>query len=242
MHDQRQRPDRKPDFVTIALVTVAVVSLVVVISELLTVDGPETTEMPVLLGAPLHTGVGVPEGFTDPRGPERGPTPLEWEVIRVYKVIENMTAADPPVLEVERALERLREYTNEHADNPFIQETYLKGLRVAAYYADPDDPTRIQSLHERFVTHAARWEHFEHVVVETMWYRLDRIHANLGCSPELAEMERLFALVPENEEAENAFLWGLQVALDSGCVLTPSEAVLWTDWLRRLEQGTRENG
>lgn len=225
----------KPDYVVIAVWAAAVLSLAVAGMTLLREDGPDAVETALPEDAPVHTGVGVPDGFTDPRGPERGPTPLEWEVIRIYKPIENMTADQPPVADVERTLERLRQYAGENPDNPFVQEIYLKGLRVAAYYADPADPERIQSLHGRFVRHAAQWEKFEHVVVETMWYRLDRIQAKLGCSPELAEMERLFALVPASEEAANAFQTGLQVALNSGCLLTPAESDLWTDWLRRLE-------
>jgi hypothetical protein len=212
----------------IAVGAVAALSLAVAGASLVMVDGPVTVEVPVLFESPAHTGVGVPDGFTDPLGPDRGPTPLEWEVIRVYKVIENMTAAAPPAVDVERVLQRLRQYTSEHPENPYIHQLYLKGLRVAAYYADPGDVARAMGLHERFVTHTARWEHFEHVVVETMWYRLDRIHAKRGsCSPELAEMDRLFALVPENEGARNAYLSGLKTAFDSGCAMSPSEAVFW---------------
>ena len=101
--------------------------------------------------------------WTDPRGPTRGPSAVEWEVVAAYKTIESITAASPPVSTVDQSLAHLESYAAAHPDNPYIQELYLKGLRVAAYYADM---TRAATLRDRFEQHAALHPEYEGVLKE----------------------------------------------------------------------------
>ncbi len=117
----------------------------------------------------------VSEPFTDPRGPERGPTALEWEVIRTYKPIESMTATEPSRDVVDETLARLRGYANEHPENPYIQELYLKGLRVARYYAvDVNDMVRAATLDAVFASHAVRFMEYGLVAREAEWMDAQR--------------------------------------------------------------------
>jgi hypothetical protein len=118
---------------------------------------------------PAETAETERHAFVDPRGPERGPDALEWDVVRAYKPIESMTAAEPGDAIVDRALAELRAYANEHTDDPYVQELYLKGLRVAMYHAaEAGVVIRAAALEARFHEHAARFGDYEGVLLESM--------------------------------------------------------------------------
>lgn len=109
----------------------------------------------------------APADWTSPTGPERGPTALEWQVIASYKRIESMTATDPSIEVVDQTLNELREFANDHPDNPYIQGLYLKGLRVARYYAvEGAHDDRALQLATRFTEHAARFAEYAEVQSE----------------------------------------------------------------------------
>lgn len=89
--------------------------------------------------------------------PEASPTALEWQVIATYQTIQAMTADQPPLRTVDAALDALERHALQHPENVYIQELYLKGLRVAAYYAaDSGFSGRVRRLRDRFDRHYAR--------------------------------------------------------------------------------------
>jgi len=151
------------------------------------------------------------EEFSDPRGPERGPDDLEWQVIHTYKAIESMTAAEPSQEVVDRTLSELRTFANDHPDNPYIQELYLKGLRVAAYYAEEGGlEARTAALQARFLDHAARFMDYEMVVLESIRLRIQRLEQSCDNHAFEAAALRVLALrFPESEEIANALTSGL---------------------------------
>lgn len=238
-------PDLRRDKVTIAAASAATLSLAVAVGAALMSsrsgseqDSPSRSTAVIqgpMMQEVLPALAGVPEGYTSPTGPDRGPTSVEWDAIRVYKVIETMTADSPPVPDVDRALERLRRFTADHPENPFMHSTYLKGLRGAIYYADRGaDPERFYALHEEFTRFATRWRHYEPVVIETMWYGVDRL-ARQCTDPagEIAELERLRGRVPESDKGLYALLQGIGEALQPRCGLSAEESAFWNG--RRLE-------
>jgi len=158
------------------------------------------------------TGV---RAWTDPRGPERGPDELEWEVIRTYKRIESMTATEPSRDEVDATLQVLRAYANRHSENPYIQELYLKGLRVAEYYAaDLSDETRQAVLQARFRDHAARFPEYESVGLESMQMIAQRL--GRGCEG-IADAREELRRLAERFPSERADVM-LNAAIDGSVV------------------------
>ncbi len=133
-------------------------------------SGDEAREVtPASIDRPHH------EVFLDARGPERGPTAIEWRVIATYKAIESMTATEPSRDVVDQTLDQLMSHAAQYPENPYIQELYLKGLRVANYYAvAAEDEVRAFELEVRFVDHAARFMDYEGTVLESMRLQVQR--------------------------------------------------------------------
>ncbi|MDH3223960.1 MAG: hypothetical protein OEO23_09600 [Gemmatimonadota bacterium] len=89
---------------------------------------------------------------------EDGMRPVDWDAVRAYKTIESMTATSPTLSDVDNTLDRLRRRGEAHPDRPLIRGLYLKGLRVAAYYAlDTGDIDRARELRSRFDAYADRF-------------------------------------------------------------------------------------
>ena len=173
---------------------------------------------------------------------ERGPTPLEWEVIREYKGIETMTKDHPPTEEVDGILERLRAYTEDHPDNAFIHQTYAKGLRVARYYSS--DAGRRYRLERQFLDYVRTWEHMDPVALELMHYHVSRIQAD--CNDRLADtraLERLYERLRDHWQAQLAYLKGLSRAASRACSFQTAEEVYdWTDRLIRVAREHTDDG
>ncbi len=152
------------------------------------------------------------EEFLDPRGPERGPDDLEWQVIQTYKAIESMTASEPSREVVDRTLSELRDFANHHPENPYIQELYLKGLRVAAYYSEESGlEARTEALQARFLEHAAQFMSYEMVVLESIRLRIQRLGQSCDDHAFEAAAIRVLALrFPESEEIATALSSGLE--------------------------------
>lgn len=169
-------PDRRDDLVSMtAVVAGAVVSVVVTVMSLIMTDeesAPHLLEFgfPVPLEAPAPEPIsGSDEGAVRPRAAEAGPTGWEWMVIRAYEPIESMSASEPSREVVDRSLARLQRYAIATPDNPFVQELYLKGLRVAQYWAvEGGDERRGRVL-------AARFESYRTVSVATPETALEAI-------------------------------------------------------------------
>ena len=195
-----------------AIVAGTVVSVVVTIASLIISD-EETLAPP----SASSDGARV-EAFTDPRGPERGPTALEWEVIRTYKAIESMTATEPSRQVVDETLTRLRAHANDHPENPYIQELYLKGLRVAHYYsADVDDAARSATLEARFVEHAVRFMEYEGTALESMRLTIQRLQQSCDdVALRAADLVELAERFPNREEIRSTLRYGLDAAAECG--------------------------
>ncbi len=136
--------------------------------------GP-TTPSPATLTTPVHSATpGLSENWRStltltaaavivearprPAPTEDGLRPVDWEAVRTYKSIENMTATSPTLSEVDNTLERLRRHGEAHPDRPLVRRLYLKGLRVAAYYAlDSGDADRVRDLRSQFDAYASRF-------------------------------------------------------------------------------------
>ena len=107
------KEDARDDLVSMtAIVAGAVVSVVVTIGSMIMSDerAPEVT--PASIGQPVR------ELVLDPRGPERGPTPVEWSVIQTYKTIESMTATEPTLDVVDQTLDELMSQAAQYPENP----------------------------------------------------------------------------------------------------------------------------
>ena len=154
----------------------------------------------------------VAEEFLDPRGPERGPDDLEWQVIQTYKAIESMTASEPSQEVVDRTLSELRDFANHNPENPYIQELYLKGLRVAAYYSEESGlEARTEALQARFLEHAAEFMAYEMVVLESIRMRIQRLGQSCANHAFEAAAIRVLALrFPESEEIATALSSGVE--------------------------------
>ena len=203
------KQNKRDDLVSMtAIVAGTVVSVVVTIASLIMSD--EESLSPT---AASSDGARI-EAFTDPRGPERGPTALEWEVIRTYKAIESMTATEPSRQVVDETLTHLRAYANDHPENPYVQELYLKGLRVARYYsAVADDEVRSAALEARFVEHAVRFREYEGTALESMRLTIQRLEQSCDAvavrSADLVELAQRF---PDHEEIASTLRYGLDAA------------------------------
>lgn len=169
-------------------------------------------EVTIVVGPNVSTG----EAWTDPRGPERGPNELEWEVISTYKTIESMTSTEPGDDAVDRALVELGSFAKEHPESPFVQELHLKGLRVASYWAfDGGDLLRAAQLHGRFEVAAERAVQHDLTVRESMRMLAQRIGQRCdGAEANVRELRRLATLFP-NEHTEAVLTAGVEAA--SGC-------------------------
>lgn len=162
--------------------------------------------------------------------PEPGPTPREWDVIRVYKNIESMTADQPARGVVDATLDQLEKYAAADPASERTQELYLKALRVVAYYAEEEnDAARSLALHARFVEHATPYLHFERVVLEAMRLRAQHLQQACGGRPgEVAELESLAARFADSERVIQEHLRGLAAAVSDDC-LSSAELRFWTD-------------
>ena len=191
-----------------AIVAGTVVSVVVTIASLIMTDEGSLSPTPASLDGARS------EAFTDPRGPERGPTALEWEVIRTYKAIESMTANEPSQQVVDETLTRLRAYANDHPENPYIQELYLKGLRVAQYYsALANEEVRSATLEARFVEHAVRFMEYEGTALESMRLTIQRLEQSCDAvAVRAADLVELAQRFPDGEEIDSTLRYGLDAA------------------------------
>ncbi len=164
----------------------------------------------------------IEEDFIDPRGAERGPNALEWEVIRVYTPIESMTADAPSLSVVDESLSRLRGYAEANPRNPYIQELYLKGLRVAAYWAeDAGLSERANALRETFDAYSVDFLDYDGVVLEAMRFSVQRLER--GCLDrdfELTELDALTWRVEPTPEILEARSYGRRVAADADCAVS----------------------
>jgi hypothetical protein len=200
-----------------AIVAGTVVSVVVTIASMWMSGEEKLSPTSVSIDATeVSIDVTESEVFLDPRGPERGPSPLEWDVIRTYKAIESMTATAPSMEIVDETLDQLRTYANDHPENPYLQELYLKGLRVAGYYAvAEDDDVRAAVLEARFTEHAARFMGYDAVVLE--YGRLIVQRLDQSCDETVAHMRELRVLADRfrgGEEIEGIIRYGLAAAAD----------------------------
>lgn len=199
--------DRRDDLVSMtAIVAGAVVSVAVTIGSVL-LGGDEESVVEA-----TDTGIRVeimidesPEPWTDPRGPERGPSDLEWEVVATYKVIEAMTETDPPSDVVDETLRALRRYAYSYPDNPFIHELFLKGIRVSQYYAyEGGDFDRASALAVSFGREAAESLRHDSSVLESIRMTVQLLDQECH---ELALREsrlvELAELIPDVEEVES---------------------------------------
>lgn len=191
------RPERHDDLVsTTAIVAGAVVGIAVTLMSLWAA-GDESLD----------------RSWTDPRAPERGPTELEWSAISTFKPIESMTVTEPGEPAVDAALDELRRVAEANPQNPFIQELYLKGLRVASYHSA--DGARRVDLADRFEAHASRAIPHELVTLEEMRMILQVLERS--CPGAEGELPRLRALSLRHPSEQTAELWIAGAEAVRGC-------------------------
>ena len=216
------KEDRRDDLVsTTAIIAGAAVSVAVTVASIL-MSGEESVPQSIqdLVAAPEMEYVDAAstdwfpmDQWTDPRGPERGPTALEWDVIGAYKPIESMTAAESGDPMVEEALVQLETLARQHRENPFIQELHLKGLRITTYWAvAAGDLDRAGRLSNRFETEAPRAPQSEGVALESMRMIVQRLEQSCdGLTDAQDELQRIASRYP-GEEVERTWLWGVDAA------------------------------
>jgi len=199
--------DRTYDLVPVtAIIAGAVVSVAVTLFSLMGI-GDELTDRGVDDDYPEFLedrgGDGLPHGM-GPLGEMRGPTDVEWEVIRTYKVIETMTATEPSDRVVDEALVQLWSYARWHSENGYIQQLFLKGVRVAQYYAfDRGDFDRADQLLGAFDAHLLRSSQYESTVLESMRMIVQRLGQSCeNWTGREAELNALAARVSDQDELE----------------------------------------
>ena len=232
------RQDRQDELVSTSAIIAGAVAGVVVTAVSLWLHADELRVAPVtpdspgisveiIIGddpaAPVAEAPAAEEAdvWTDPRGPERGPTELEWDVIRAFKPIESMTADEPGNETVDLALTELVGYADDHPDNPYIQELYLKGLRIAHYYArDAGDEVRAALLGARFERHAAAAPEYEGVLLEAMAMRVQEVRQSCDGVSDLERVLHELAARLRTEAGDAVLLAGQRAA--ARCVAVAS--------------------
>ena len=199
--------DRTYDLVPVtAIIAGAVVSVAVTVFSLIGI-GDELTDRTVDDDYPEflddRRGEGLPHGM-GPLGEMRGPTDVEWEAIRTYKVIETMTATDPSDGVVDEALVRLWSHARRHPENGYIQQLFLKGVRVAQYYAfERGDFDRADQLLGTFEAHLLRSAQYESTVLESMRMIVQRLGQSCeDWTDREAELHALAVQLSSQDEAE----------------------------------------
>jgi hypothetical protein len=138
------------------------------------------------------------------------------EAIGAPEKVAVATETDPPRRVVDQTLERLWVYAVQHPDNPYIQELYLKALRVAEYYAaEADDGVRASLLAQRFGRHAGEVERYRGAALERTRMLLQLLERScLDAEEHTGELRRVAERHPESEAIAEALVQGFEIAHD----------------------------